>query len=419
MANYSDADPLTARFQQPDLRRVLGGLANRLRHGRSLAGRLRIRNPSVEEQHAVAALLGSACRRPEGRSLSVDLAALEVLATRDGRFSSLRQLVESACGGPINDQRARRTAEEARWNELWQAASQWCGESEPLRRWIDELRSGGAVRRRFAGNPSAASRLLDDVFRVLGLLPQSPPIALARLAADVFGDSHALDADRDCGRLAVRGAAVLAGHERPRSAAAMRSAWLAAGVAPDDLSATVLVLNLPACPDTPLGQVLAIHREQGEPCRITSRQLRQAQGWRLRHDAGTSIFVCENPSVMAAAADRWGVRSRPLICVEGQPNLAVEQALLVARSQGFQLRYHGDFDWGGLRIASRLWRQVGFLPWRFDVHHYCAAPTGRRLTGSPHDAPWDPSLREAMESRGCAVHEEAVLAELLDDLCQD
>lgn len=415
MANYSELDPLALRFQQPDLRRLLDRLADRLRKGQPLAGRLRITNPHPQEQQAIVALLGSRYCRPCGQSLSVDLAAIEILATRDGRFSSLRDLVESACGRVIENQRARRFAEEATWNELWDLVSSKCCSSEPLRRWIDRFRSSGTIRRRFSGNPAAARQQFDEIFSVLNRLPLVPPMSLSRLAAEVFGDSHALDIDRYCGRIVARGAAVLAGHDRPRSAAAVRAAWLSMGVVPDELSSTVLVLNLPADNDSPLGQVLALHRLHGEPCRITFRQLRGAD-CKFGSDAGKSIFVCENPSVVAAAADRWGAGCRPLICVEGQPNLAAEHLLGAAHNQDFSLHYHGDFDWGGVRIANRIWQRYRFVPWRFESQFYLEAPIGSRLLGVPCDTAWDPPLRQLMECRGFAVHEEAILGDLLDDL---
>ena len=40
---------------------------------------------------------------------------------------------------------------------------------------------------------------------------------------------------------------------------------------------------------------------------------------RARADPERTVFVCENPSVVAAAADRLGRRCRPLLCTEGSP----------------------------------------------------------------------------------------------------
>ncbi|WTG38324.1 DUF2399 domain-containing protein [Streptomyces anulatus] len=52
--------------------------------------------------------------------------------------------------------------------------------------------------------------------------------------------------------------------------------------------------------------------------------------------------------------------------------------------------YHGDFDWGGLRIAIALLRRVPWRPWRYTAAHYRAAalarPDGPPLAGQPAEA---------------------------------
>jgi uncharacterized protein (TIGR02679 family) len=241
-------------------------------------------------------------------------------------------------------------------------------------------------------------------------------VSLSQLAAETLGDSHALDPDTILGRIALRSVAALTGRQRPGRAATVRATWSAAGVVLDELAATVLVLNLPALSGTHLGDVLSLYRKEGTPCRLTFRQLNQGAGCQFDQLGDGTIHVCENPSVLAAAADRWGSNCRPLICVEGQPNLAAEQLLRVLRGQGFVLRYHGDFDWGGVRIANRLWYLFGFVPWRFEEPDYRSAPVGRRLNGKSVATPWNARLRQAMEELGSVVHEEALLNELLSDL---
>jgi uncharacterized protein (TIGR02679 family) len=74
--------------------------------------------------------------------------------------------------------------------------------------------------------------------------------------------------------------------------------------------------------------------------------------------------------------------------------------------QGATLHYHGDFDWGGLRIASSLLRRVPWHPWRFTAADYrAAAPgTGTPLIGTPAESPgtlnWPcPSPHSACASR--------------------
>lgn len=132
------------------------------------------------------------------------------------------------------------------------------------------------------------------------------------------------------------------------------------------------------------------------------------------------VFVCENPAVVASAADRLGAGSAPLVCVGGQPGAAAVRLLQDLVSHGSQLRYHGDFDAGGMTIARVLAARVGWQPWRFAARDYeeaCASLLGLTpFTGRPGDTPWDPTLAQAMERHGLRVEEETVLHGLLADL---
>jgi uncharacterized protein (TIGR02679 family) len=83
---------------------------------------------------------------------------------------------------------------------------------------------------------------------------------------------------------------------------------------------------------------------------------------------------------------------------------------------GANLAYHGDFDWPGVQIANGLAARLSVVPWRFRASDYLEAPPELPLEGTPIAASWDPDLADAMSRRGCAVHEEAVLSSLLEDL---
>ncbi|MEB0307590.1 DUF2399 domain-containing protein, partial [Cryobacterium sp. 10I1] len=82
------------------------------------------------------------------------------------------------------------------------------------------------------------------------------------------------------------------------------------------------------------------------------------------------VSVCENPAVIAAAADRYGAGAGagagagggfvPIVCVNGQPGAAVLRLLTQLVEGGSRLRYHGDFDAGGVTIARTVARSV---PW--------------------------------------------------------
>jgi uncharacterized protein (TIGR02679 family) len=135
---------------------------------------------------------------------------------------------------------------------------------------------------------------------------------------------------------------------------------------------------------------------------------------------GLTVRACENPVVVAAAADRWGAACAPLVCLEGFANHAARTLLTHLARQGARFLYHGDFDWAGLSIANKLAEMVPFAPWRFmavDYRRALAAPGERPpLRSRPVAALWDPELAPAMAAAGEAVEEEAVLGDLLADL---
>jgi uncharacterized protein (TIGR02679 family) len=272
--------------------------------------------------------------------------------------------------------------------------------------------------RRVGSNPAAATTLVEALVRVLDALP-SPGLALGRLAAAATGDAHALDDGRPLSTLSLGAVRVLAGTAPAGdgSAAERRAAWAAVGVHRDELSSWVLCAGLPGGTATTVGRMVALAREAGEPCVLTLRQL-----GRDRPDLGVGdrlVRVCENPIVLASAADELGAECPPLVCLSGHPSSAVLRLLTVLVADDAHLAYHGDLDWGGIRIANALRERFTWEPWRFDALAYRSAltsVTGGTLTGRPVDATWDPDLRAALEQNGIHVQEELVLPELIADL---
>jgi uncharacterized protein (TIGR02679 family) len=303
--------------------------------------------------------------------------------------------------------------------------------------------------RRLAPEPDQARLLLLQVAAVLRRLP-SGSVPIGRLAAECCGDAHALDDGRPVGTLALSAVRALAGlpFAAEPGADSRRSAWAAVGVHLDELSSLVLCLGLPGDAGTVLGRMLASCREAGQPAMLTLRQLR-CHDDPLRADL---VRICENPVVVAAAADEFGARCQPLVCVGGQPSAAGWRLLDLLAASGAEFGYHGDFDWGGVRIADAVRRRVNWRPWRYDHVAYQSAvaahprqspvaahprqspvaahphqsavaahPPGPlaglgRLTGDPAATPWDPELAVAMRRHDLRVEEELTLDDLLQDL---
>jgi uncharacterized protein (TIGR02679 family) len=79
--------------------------------------------------------------------------------------------------------------------------------------------------------------------------------------------------------------------------------------------------------------------------------------------AGLEIYVCENPNLIAIAADQLGRNCAPMMCTDGMPSAAQRALLTQLNKGGAQLMYHGDFDWSGLQIANEVMGAYGASPW--------------------------------------------------------
>jgi uncharacterized protein (TIGR02679 family) len=411
---HDRASRIRAALGQPGLAWLIERARAQLSRGEPVAGRIVLRSPTAEQRAALKRLLG---RDGRGDSLAVDFGELE----RTFRDAGLCERIDDAIQelvGPVIDRRAERDRLREAWAAAFAAVEPRVTGHAVLERWLADVRDTGALAR-IAKNDPASGRLLLE--RALGTLLRLPAdgVPLAELAAEVTGDAHALDTGSALATIVLRGAALLGGASAWDDARERREVWASVGVVCDDLSPHVLTLGLWADGDALTARALRLHAESGVPYRLSLRQLqRDTTAFRPRAAASGElvVFVCENPSVVAAAATRRGDVCAPLVCTEGQPSTAVRVLLDQLRAAGAALRYHGDFDWAGIRIANLVMARHGAQPWRFGVEDYRAAPGGTALSGASVEASWDSSLAAAMLDRGEAVHEEAVLPALLADL---
>ncbi|MFE9661373.1 TIGR02679 family protein [Streptomyces sp. NPDC005955] len=402
-----DAPRLRRLLGDPDLAWFVTRARRRLERGRPLTGTVSLSAPTPAQRAAAERLLG---RTPgTGHSVSIRWESVDALLRRSGTSPDGLAAAVALLTGPVVPRDAARAAEERAWQEAYAPLDQLAAEVPGCAAWAARVRGDGLVRR-LAGTPDAARALLERTVAALRHLPADPPLSLAAFAARTFGSAHALDDGTPLATLTLSGARALTGFEDGTGAEWRRNAWASAGLLRDALSSTVLTLNLRGTPG------LDWQADQGEPAVLTLRQL-------VRHPpAGRTalVRVCENPAVLAAAADAHGPAAAPLVCLQGQPSAAALTLLGHLTDGGTTLMYHGDFDWGGLRIASVLRRRVPWRPWRYTAADYRAAVLARPerpgLTGTPADAPWDPELPLALAESGVRVEEETVLEDLLSDL---
>lgn len=353
----------------------------------------------------------------------VSLPRLDALLRASGLSAGLAACLIAA-GGPLGDEAARRRADkaarDAASDELWaEATAHPALVRHPLlKAWLaDERRTG-----RLPASPSARRQVLSDALAVLAALPD-PGTGLARLASRILGHAHALD-DGPVQAAVLR--ALAWPDDRPGTpagSARRRMLWAGAGVALDTVSSTVLVLGLTLPGNGPVAATLAANAAAGLPARLTLGQVRHYLDAERAPAANTPAraFVCENPTVAEAAADALGARCAPLVCVEGRPSVAANLLLQELQNTGSELRYHGDFDWPGLAIASPI-IAIGALPWHFGAADYRDGLTlnirPKRLPTPPSQvqAAWDHALVRTMLDHLLAVEEETVIDRLLADL---
>jgi uncharacterized protein (TIGR02679 family) len=405
-----DFTRLRETLGKAELQRLVRRLRVRLERGQELRGTMALPSASPEERAAINRLLGRTPTRGNAISISLDLLSEKLRLA--GICRDLREAVEELTG-PVTDLRSERETIEKRWTTLFDLASKRVAGWPELENWLTQIRASGLMRRH--GMPTAEI-LLPQALDVMESLP-ARDVTLAEFAAAKFGDAHALDPDTALGSIVIRAVASFGKLEKWDDAQSRREAWASVGIICDELSAPVLVLNLRASDDQPASRALAAYADAGEPTFLSIRQLLRAPPRFTRESVGPVVYVCENPSIVAAAANRLGARGLPLVCVEGQPRTATRLLLNRLTSAGIRLTYHGDFDWAGIQIANTIIARHNAAPWRMRANDYLEAATRfLTLSGTPVAASWDNELMPAMLSNGRVVHEEQVIEAILTDL---
>jgi uncharacterized protein (TIGR02679 family) len=405
----------------PGLQRLWTGLRARLeRNGLQATGTLRLIGLDAPERTALSQLLG---RTLTGAEATVRLAELDTRLRTSAAGAGLVAVVQ-ALGPPLTDRRAVRADADARREHVWSSLSEALGAS-PLageawaHQWYDGLRRAGVPR---GVAPDTAIRSFHQALHVLVLL-LGPGRAAVRgrgeIATEATGSAHGMDDGTWLSRLVQRGIALAHGTEPPADAAGRRALWRLAGVTPDEVSSTVLVYGLRPEATGWREQALrdrAVHHAE------THLTLRDLHALDPVMPPGTLIRICENPRVLEAAAD--AACTQALVCTSGSASTAVGTLLDALAGTGCRFAYHGDFDWPGITLANRVMRRYDAAPWRFHAEDYeqLAAHTRARgtpqlpLSGRPTEADWDSALAPAMAALGIALHEEAALDMLVDDL---
>ncbi|WP_328882034.1 TIGR02679 family protein [Streptomyces sp. NBC_00299] len=414
-----------AFLTRPGLTRLWAAARTRLeRNGLRPTGTIRLQHLDEPEREALSLLLAKPLTTSTATIHLPDLdTRLRASAVGRGLAETLAEL-----GPALTDRRAVRDAAAAQRAGLWSAAeaalaaTQLASQPWPAR-WLEELRRAGTVARQ---DGHTATTILDQAIRTLATLfpgPDAEPSPVARgrgeLATRTTGSAHGLDDGTMLSRLVLRGIALASGTDFPVDAPGRRALWRLASVTPDEVSSTVLTYGLRPTGATWGERTL---RERADHNLETHLTLRELRALRLAMPSRTRIHVCENPRVVEAAADAGC--TEPLVCTSGSATTVVLTLLDVLAAAGCAFAYHGDFDWPGIALANRVVERYGAEAWRMRAGDYEYLATRMQVHGTPQllltgprvEAGWDAELAPAMDALGIALHEEAALDLLLEDL---
>ena len=334
----------------PGPAKVLAAARQRLEAGHGMAGSPMRVSLSGPERDQVGKLLGTKW------ALSARQVGAKALAEAISTLGTDLETLLISTGGPLRNRPAERAASlrdaqhERSLAVTALVAGGVCLES-----------ADGWVTRR--GLPRAGSGqllgLAERCARVWRELPGSAgsTVLLTVLAAAALDDPHALDR----GSAAALGVLRLLGHDAPATAEAWRAVWEESGVVCDPVSSRVLVLNVVLTGDA--AGCRLTQAAGAEPLWLTWRSLSGT----FRCDA-PAVYVCENPSVLIAAADQLGACSLPLVCTNGRPSAATRKLLTGLAAAGTTLHVRADDDAAGQEIVSGLIAAIpGIHLWRYPL----------------------------------------------------
>ena len=399
-------------YAGPEYLRLLAAARRSLeRTGGDLTGSVSVKHPDDAERKAIIGITGQ--YRPEGvAQITVRLADLDA-AVREATGSGLAELL-GRIGAPLRNRPAERERlAGAREAMVRSGENSFLGAEDWYGAWLAETARDGTLTKLANAGEQAwfgqAVRVLEAVAR------RDTPVLLQALAAEITGDTHALDHGTTLSMLVLRGLAARSGVPRPATTEDRREVWDVSGIIVDDLASRVLVLNLPAS-GSGLGDWLSGAAALGTPFYVTLQQLVALPV----SVALPFVYVCENPAILRRASGVLGAASLPLICTEGRPSTAFHRLASSVTAGGGELRYHGDFDWPGVSIAGAVLARHGAVPWRLRAADYLAGVRADAdyvaLSGAAQPTPWDPALASVMAETGRVVYEESVADALIADL---
>ena len=368
--------------------------------------------PSQPRQRAAAAGLIRGTPRPRQR-LRIELPVLTQYVHARGPSLSPGAVAAHATGRALAGRTENRRQRDARAQQLSARLHAACDRHAMLRgrapEIFEHLRRTGWVTR-LDSHPNAG-QLIDhsvDVTAAVLQIPEGERFDRRLLVPD---NPHALDEGTPLAGVTLTLLTAI-GRIAADQPGSTRSLWAQAGVDCDQLMGGLTTLGI-----VPAGWQLPI----ASTCTVPPRELAQT-AWPTAPYADAWVFVTENPSVLAAAADLVvrnpaNAEHARLICTMGNPSATEIAALARLSRAGWKVAVRADFDPAGIRTVTALLNGIpGSRPWRMSRRDYLNSNPNAHHRAAIPPTPWEPQLADEIAARGDLAFEEALLPDLLADL---
>ena len=408
--------------QRPGWRRILEAMLEKYRGLGRVGGSIRLDDADEAEYEAVRAIFG----RPFQPPLKLGLVEFErALQETKYRGVTLPELLGAYFEIPLLTKREAYAQREAAYISTLDEAIRATRSGDCLR-WLHALREhggGGAQLLRQCVDQGNGLQVLRQVCAAADWLEahRGEPVRLAVLSARTTADPHALDEGTPAGKLLLYLLAFGAGQKYTSDAEVRDALYFQGGILCDSISSSVTQTGLYFCTGEGEHPAFRAFRLRRESCTLTLTNLAGLSGAR---SLSGRAYLIENQMLFSQLCDHAAHFHSPLICTSGQLQVAVLRLLDLLAASGTSLFYAGDFDVGGLSIASRLLERYpkSLSLWHMSPEDYAVCQSeipidGARIIAleqSVHPA-LNPLLC-ALRQTGRAGYQELLLPGLLRDL---
>ena len=409
----------------PGFERIMHQLLIRYQRNGYAAGTIRLDNPSQQERDALCGLFGRAFLDEVKFKVQDFNSALQ-----SSKFEGvdLKEVLEAYFHTSIHTSREIKNKKEQQFEQMIESAYK-VARSDTCKSWLDAIKA----KRKDRGYLLLIKEMSKDphftttsVFKAIWAMDElenhaRPMLRLAVFSAQATTDPHALDSDSLCGQLFLHLLSMKQNRPYPAVAEERDEVYFENGILCDSISSTVTQVGLVLRQQQDEHPAFREFRKRNECCTLSLTNLNNISS--VESSSGKA-FLIENQMLFSQLCDQAKDFHSPLICTSGQLQVAVLRLLDMLVASGATLYYAGDFDGGGISIASRLLSRypTSLRLWHMsaDDYEYCKSDVSisensQSLLKSADGTILKP-VADLVQQAGYAGYQELLLDRLLSDL---